>query len=57
MSFGIYLAGIIMVIAGVIYAAAILHAPTQWIVVISLILLGIGIVAGVKATRQRDPAE
>ena len=57
MSFGIYLAGIIMVVVGVIYAAAILHAPTQWIVVTSLILLGIGIVTGVKATRQRDPAE
>lgn len=57
MSFGIYLGGVIMIIAGVLYAAAILHAPTQWIVVAALLLLGVGIVAGVKATRQRDPAE
>lgn len=57
MSFGIYLVGIIMVIAGVIYAAAILNAPTQWIVVAALVLLGAGVVAAVKATRQRDPAK
>ncbi len=57
MSFGIYLAGIILVIAGFIYAAAILNAPTQWIVVAALVMLGAGIVAAVKATRQRYPAE
>lgn len=57
MSFGIYLVGIILVIAGLIYAAAILNAPVQWIVVAALVLLGAGVVAAVKATRQRDPAE
>ena len=57
MSFGIYLVGIVMVIAGLIYAAAILNAPAQWIVVATLVLLGAGVVAAVKATRQRDPAE
>lgn len=57
MSFGIYLVGIILLIAGVIYAAAILNAPTQWIVVGTLVLLGTGVIAAVKNTRQRDPAE
>jgi len=57
MSFGIYLVGIILVIAGLIYAAAILNAPVQWIVVTALVLLGAGVVAAVKATRQRDPAD
>ncbi len=57
MSFGIYLAGIILVIGGLIYAAAILGAPAQWIVVGTLLTLGLGIVTGVKATRQRDPAD
>jgi len=57
MSFGIYLVGIIFVIAGLVYAAAILNAPIQWIVVGTLVLLGGGVVAAVKATRQRDPAE
>lgn len=57
MSFGIYLFGIILVIVGLVYGAAIVHAPAQWIVVGALVLLGVGVVAAVKATRQRDPAE
>ena len=57
MSFGIYLFGIVLVIAGLIYAATMLHLPTQWIVVVALVTLGIGVVAAVKATRQRDPAK
>ena len=57
MSFGIYLVGIILVIAGLVYAAAMLHAPVQWIVVAALVMLGGGVVAAVKATRQRDPVE
>ncbi|HEY3255842.1 MAG TPA: hypothetical protein VGJ91_17915 [Polyangiaceae bacterium] len=57
MSFGIYLVGILLIIAGFIYAAAILNAPAHWIVVAALVLLGAGVVAAVKATRQRDPAD
>jgi hypothetical protein len=57
MSFGIYLLGIVLLISGLVYAAAIMHAPVQWIVVGTLVLLGVGVVAAVKATRQRDPAE
>ena len=57
MSFGIYLFGIILAISGLIYAAAIVHAPIHWIIVGGLLLLGVGIVAAVKATRQRDPAD
>jgi len=56
-SFGIYLVGIILVVAGLVYAATILHLPTPWIVVATLLALGIGVVAAVKATRQRDPAK
>ncbi len=55
MSFGIYLFGIILLISGVIYAAALLNAPTHWIVVGALLMLGAGVVAAVRATKQRDP--
>jgi len=55
MSFGIYIAGIILVIGGLVFGAAILHAPVHWIVVGALVLLGFGILTGVKATRQKDP--
>ena len=57
MSFGIYLFGIVLMIAGIVYGAAIVHAPVQWIVVGTLVLLGVGVVTAVKTTRERDPAE
>lgn len=56
MSFGIYAIGFTILISGLIYAAYLLHIPTHWIVVGSVVLLGVGILTGVKATRQRDPA-
>jgi hypothetical protein len=43
MSFGIYLTGFVVVIAGLIYGASLMHVPTQWIVVGGLVLVGIGI--------------
>jgi cadmium resistance protein CadD (predicted permease) len=56
MSFGIYLAGFAVVIAGLIYGASLIHVPTHWIVVGGLVLTGVGILMGVKATRQKDSA-
>ena len=56
MSFGIYLTGFIVVIAGLIYAATLIHVPTHWLVVGALLLVGCGILTGVKATRQKDSA-
>jgi hypothetical protein len=57
MSFGLYAAGFAIVIAGLIYGAHLMHVPTHWIVVGAVVLLGVGILSGVKATRQKDPAE
>ena len=37
------------------YAAVLMHMPTQWIVVGSVVLVGLAILTGVKATRQKDP--
>ena len=54
MSFGLYLAGFVIVIAGLIYGATIIHISTQWIVVGATIMLGLAILTGVKATRQKD---
>ena len=56
MSFGIYLTGFVVVIAGLIYGASRMHIPTHWIVVGGLVLVGIGILTGVKSTRQKDSA-
>ena len=56
MSFGIYLGGIVLVLVGLVYGAAILHVPVPWIIVGALVALGVGVLAAVKATRQRDRA-
>lgn len=54
MSFGIYIAGYVIVIAGLVYGACLMHVPAHWIVVGALVLVGLGILTGVKATRQKD---
>jgi hypothetical protein len=56
-SFLLYIAGFLILIGGLIYGAAILHIPLHWIVVGSVVLLGAGILGGVKATRQKDPVQ
>ena len=56
MSFALYSLGFAIVIAGLIYAAYLLHMPAHWIAVGAVVLLGLGILTGVKATRQKDPA-
>ncbi len=55
MSFGIYLVGYIILIAGLAIGANLLHVQPQWIGVGILCLIGIAIVHGVTATRQKDP--
>jgi hypothetical protein len=55
MSFGIYAAGYLILIAGVAYLAHLMHIPQHYIVAIAVIMLGIGVVTGVQSTRQRDP--
>jgi len=57
MSFGLYSIGFVIVIGGLIYGAHLMHIPTHWIVVGAVVLLGVGILSGVKATRQKDSAE
>lgn len=56
MSFGIYIVGFAVLIGGLIWAAVILHIPAQWIAVGAIVLLGLAILTGVKATRQKDPS-
>jgi len=56
MSFGLYLIGFVILIGGLIYGATLLHMPAHWIGVGVLVLVGLGIVTGVKNTRSRDPS-
>jgi hypothetical protein len=56
LSFGIYITGALILIAGLIYGATLLHIPAHWIVAGGIVLAGTGILMGVKATRQKDPS-
>jgi hypothetical protein len=55
MSFGLYLLGYILFVIGVAYGAHLAHVPQNWIGVIVIALVGIGIMMGVSRTRMRDP--
>lgn len=54
MSFGLYLFGFGVVIAGLAYGAVLMHIPTHWIFVGAIVLVGIAILSGVKNARQKD---
>lgn len=56
MSFGIYLCGFAILIAGLAYCAHLMHIPAHWILGGSIVLIGMGILSAVKATRPKDPA-
>lgn len=55
MSFVIYIVGVVIFMGGLVYGAILLKIPSQWIVVGSLVLLGLAVLTGVKVTRQKDP--
>jgi hypothetical protein len=56
MSFLIYAVGLIIVLAGLVYGASLLGVSHAWILAGALVVLGIGIAAGVGKTRQKDPS-
>jgi hypothetical protein len=55
MSFGIYIAGYIVLITGLGLGAHFAHLPLKWIVVGVICLVGIAIVHAVTVTRHKDP--
>ena len=57
MSFGIYLVGCLIVIAGLVYGALLLHVAAHWIAVGTIVLVGLAILKGVQATRGKDPSQ
>lgn len=56
MSFGIYMLGYIILVAGLATGAFMMKIAPQWIGVGVLIMIGLGILLGVTSTRQRDPS-
>jgi hypothetical protein len=56
-SFQTYLFGFIILIIGVAVAAYLLGAPTVWIVVGIIVLVGIGVISATNRTKPRDPQQ
>ncbi len=56
MSFGLYSFGFVIMVAGLMYGAHLMHVPAHWLAVGAIVLVGLGILTGVKATRQKDPS-
>lgn len=57
MSFSIYLVGFLIVIGGVAWGLLRAGVPTVWVIIASIIMVGIGVLTGVGQTRMRDKAE
>jgi general stress protein CsbA len=53
MSFLLYAAGYLVLIAGVSYLAYLSHIPESYIIAIAVIMLGIGVVNGMESSRHK----
>ena len=56
MNMVIYMIGTLLVVAGVAYGMHRVHISDVWIVVASLVIIGLGMMGGITKTRQKDPA-
>lgn len=56
MSFIIYITGFVILIGGFVYGAVLLHVAAEWIAVGAIVALGLAVLTGVRATRQKDAA-
>ena len=54
-AFALYVVGFFVLLAGLIYAAVLVHVPQTWIIVGALIVVGMGIMSAVSHTKRRDP--
>ena len=54
MSFGLYLLGCVFVIAGIAWALVSAGVSYSHVAMVSLVLVGLGVLSGVARTRGRD---
>ena len=52
----VYLLGTLLVVAGLAYGASRLGVSEVWIIAGALVIVGLGLMAGIVKTRQKDPA-
>lgn len=56
MSFAIYLTGVAILIGGVAWGLVTAGMDTTYVIIASIIMLGIGVISGVSRTRTKDQA-
>ena len=56
-NFLVYLIGTLFVVAGLVYAAQRAGVSQVWIIAGALVIIGLGFMAGIVKTSQKDPAE
>lgn len=54
-AFGTYLIGFVVLVIGLAIGAYLAGAPTMWIAVGVIILIGVGIISATSRTKPRDP--
>ncbi|MFC4453131.1 hypothetical protein [Deinococcus sonorensis] len=54
-NFAIYMIGIVVLIIALFFAGNTFGWPQSYVIIGAIILLGIGILAGVTSTKRRDP--
>ena len=55
MNFALYMIGVLVVVLGLAYGASRLGVSTTWIAIGCIVITGLGIMAAVSKTRQKDP--
>ena len=55
-NFLVYLIGTLFVVAGLVYAAQRAGVSQVWIIAGALVIIGLGFMAGIVKTRQKDPS-
>jgi hypothetical protein len=55
-NFVVYLIGTLLVVAGLAYGASRLGVNQVWIVAGALVIIGLGFMAGIVKTRQKEPS-
>ena len=55
MNFVFYMIGVLIVVGALAYGGSKLGISTTWIAIGAAVIVGLGIMAGVVKTRQKDP--
>ena len=56
MNFAIYMVGVILVVIALAYGLHLAGLNSTWIAIGALVVIGLGIMAGVAKTRSKDPS-